>query len=693
MSQASLPVDRDDVASWRAELLQRFAWVICLGGAPLVLLILTASPPLVGVPLRPLQVVALCQLPLCYAVVALTPRRDLRWRGAALVLSALFLAGVGVRYWGPTPGVVFCSLLGAVLATVLFGRHAGAWTLAASAVGLLALGFAGSAETAPAWAATLTSFKTWVRLTFIYTLLAAALEMLVSGAMRRVENSLHQTRGALQEALREHEARTRTEAALQENEERLRLALDAAEMGTWDWDVSTGDIVWTARTEALLGVPAGAPATFETFRQTIHGQDRAGVEQSIEAALKGSGDEFQEEHRTRGEPSRWLRGRGRVYRDHDGRALRMRGTVEDVTVRKLAEERLRASEERWRRISEATFEGIGFSQDGVIVDMNPQLAEMLGYSVEELVGRPVLELVAPEDRDRVLAAMRGERQRAYEHRALRKDGTTVLVETRARALVQGDRRLRVTAVRDLSERMRLEVELRRRERLAAIGVLAGGVAHEVRTPLFGISATLDALDARWPGRDGDRDRDLKDLLRSQVTRLSDLMRDLLDYGRPPQMHLQPAVIAEVVDRVVERCAPLADGAAVRLGSGVEPDLPVLPVDAGRLEQVLENLITNAIQHSPRGATVTVSVARCELPGPGVQVSVADEGPGLPPGEIERVFEPFFSRRSGGTGLGLAIAQRYVEAHGGRLSAASRPTGGAEFTVFLPARSDGEARTA
>jgi PAS domain S-box-containing protein len=350
--------------------------------------------------------------------------------------------------------------------------------------------------------------------------------------------------------------------------------------------------------------------------------------------------------------------------------------------RDLAEQGLRENEERWRRISEATFEGIAFSRDGVVVDANAQLAELLGYLVPELVGRPVTDLVAPEDRPRVAAAIRSAQTQSYQHLALRKDGSTLLVETRARSVTRDGQPLRVTAVRDVSERQRLEAELRRRETLAAMGSLVAGVAHEVRTPLFSLSATLDALEAGsgTPQQQGE----LKELLRSQVRRLSSLMQDLLDYGRPPNLKTIRAGIWPAVQRAARSCGSLAAQAGVEVSLALPEDLPEVDADLGRLEQVFENLIANAIQHAPRGSTVRLTARRTHDPRPGLACAIEDEGSGLLPSDLEHVFDPFFSRRKGGTGMGLPIAQRFVEAHGGSLSAGNRGGAGAVFTVFLPA---------
>jgi signal transduction histidine kinase len=288
------------------------------------------------------------------------------------------------------------------------------------------------------------------------------------------------------------------------------------------------------------------------------------------------------------------------------------------------------------------------------------------------------------DRAGVADALRSGRSSAYVHRALRKDGSVFPVEVRARALTVQGRPVRVSAIRDLSERSRLEAELRRRETLAAMGSLVAAVAHEVRTPLFSLSATLDALDAGVGTPD--QQQELKALLRSQVRRLANLMQDLLDYGRPPELKLAPARLAPPVRQAVENCRAEARRAGVEVVLDVPDDLPEVLSDAGRLQQVFENLVANALQHSPRGATVTVSASTVRDPSAGLACRVEDEGPGVPAEDLERVFEPFFSRRKGGTGMGLAIAQRLVEAHGGSLRADNRPRAGAMFTVFLPSRS-------
>ncbi len=479
--------------------------------------------------------------------------------------------------------------------------------------------------------------------------------------------------------------RLAAEARLRDSEERLRLALDAARMGTWEWNAVSGAAAWSPQVDAILGLPPGTVGGTRTYLDLVHPEDRQSVQESIGEILRGRDGEFLVEYRivNPAGTARWLEGRGRIDRDEAGRPLRLRGTVVDITARKQGEQALRDSEERLRRISEASFEGIGFSENGLVVDANSQLAAMLGYEPSELVGRPVTALVAPVDREKVEGTLTRGGATAYEHLAIRKDGSTLLVEVRGRPLEQAGRALRVTAVRDVSERVRLETELQRSQTLSAVGELVTGVAHEVRTPLFSISATLDAYEGQLS--DAKERDEFMALLRSQVRRLTNLMTDLLDYGKPPALRLVRGDVTPVLRRALRSCASAAAEAGVELAEDIVPALPAVERDEGRLEQVFQNLLANAVQLSPRGSTVRV---RARDARGGVACTIEDQGPGLPAGDLERVFEPFFTRRKGGTGLGLSIVRRIVEEHGGRVTAANHSQGGAVFTVWLPAASGG-----
>jgi PAS domain S-box-containing protein len=481
--------------------------------------------------------------------------------------------------------------------------------------------------------------------------------------------------------------------------------------------------------------------------------------------------------------------------------------------REQADDALRESEERFERLSAATFEGIGITDAGAFVDGNEQLAAMLASPLADLVGRPVSDFVAPEDIDLVRAQIAAGSEGPYQHMALRADGSRFPVEVRARSLPHRGRTLRVTALRDISARVlaeerqrrleadlrqaaeqwrqtfdaldlglvladpdgrivrlnrgaldlattssfaeaagrtldrlsdqepwrtvrdlhrrvgesrasvtaealeagsgrsfyilanpwfraqgeppwrlitfrdvtdfvRMQDQLRHARTMQAMGSLVAGVAHEVRNPLFSISAAVDALEAEMGQRP--EFAEYAALLRSQVGRLSQLMRDLLDFGKPAVLRRSPTSLADLWRRAGRACAALARERKVRVEEHLAPELPPVDVDAARVEQAFENLLANAVQHAPAGSAVRVRAdIDPDLPEPTLRCTVEDDGPGLPAGCETQIFEPFFTRRKGGTGLGLSIVQRVVEAHGGRVSAENREGGGARFRVLIP----------
>lgn len=242
----------------------------------------------------------------------------------------------------------------------------------------------------------------------------------------------------------------------------------------------------------------------------------------------------------------------------------------------------------------------------------------------------------------------------------------------------------VVVATDISRVVRLQDSLRKSEVMSAMGSLVAGVAHEVRNPLFGISAALDAFESRFGGPE--EYRQYLFVLRSQLARLNLLMQQLLDYGRPHELQRTAADAAGLVAEAIANCQPLAERGGVVIESRLASALPPLSVDRGRLLQVLTNLLENAIQHSEPGGVVEIEVeSRGAPPAALVSFVVGDHGPGFAPEDLPRLFTPFFSRRREGTGLGLSIVHRIVEQHGGAIEARNRPGGGAVMEVRLPIR--------
>jgi signal transduction histidine kinase len=224
--------------------------------------------------------------------------------------------------------------------------------------------------------------------------------------------------------------------------------------------------------------------------------------------------------------------------------------------------------------------------------------------------------------------------------------------------------------------------------MSLLGSLVAGVAHEVRNPLFGISSILDAFETRF----SDRTEYLRytNVLRDEIGRLTILMEELLEYGKPFRGELYLVSMEEMVSRSVRACMPAAEVAQVNLQSNVEEALPKIRIDRRRLSKVFVNLIENAIQHSPQKSSVTIEAQRINDGNyEWVQCAIRDSGAGIPQEDLTKIFEPFFSKRRGGTGLGLAIAQRIMQEHGGKLIAGNNPEGGACMLARFPIPSEGD----
>jgi two-component system sensor histidine kinase HydH len=227
-----------------------------------------------------------------------------------------------------------------------------------------------------------------------------------------------------------------------------------------------------------------------------------------------------------------------------------------------------------------------------------------------------------------------------------------------------------------------EREVRRAERLAAVGQLAAGVAHEVRNPLTAAILLLEA--ARHDPAAALTPEDL-DLIAAELNRIERSLQALLDYARPPQIRRARTDLAAVARDALALTRGRADQQRVAVRFDAPPAGCWLDADADQLRQVVLNLILNALDVMPAGGTLALAVGPA-VGHNGVELTVADTGPGIRPDILPRLFEPFATGKDTGLGLGLVVSKRIVEDHGGTLAGANRPDGGAAFTVRLPFQS-------
>jgi signal transduction histidine kinase len=305
---------------------------------------------------------------------------------------------------------------------------------------------------------------------------------------------------------------------------------------------------------------------------------------------------------------------------------------------------------------------------GVVATVTASVAAVAAYlSFLLFVDWKHVEL--PEEAEHVLAI-----------RCLLMAATAVLVNALGAAVRSESARNKATAEKLAAANESLlaaEAAVRRAERLAALGQLTAGLAHELRNPLASIKGSADLLARGSAGRDPVA-RELGEIISSEVDRTNLLVTRFLDFARPLEPRREMADIADVVDRAAAR-------AGVPIVREYSRDVPRFAFDPALMEQVFLNLLTNAAQASAPGKPVTVATRLTEH-GPAdqtVEVTVADEGCGIPPDKLETIFNPFVTTKQDGVGLGLAIVAKIVDGHGGKMTVESEPGAGSTFRISLP----------
>ncbi len=260
----------------------------------------------------------------------------------------------------------------------------------------------------------------------------------------------------------------------------------------------------------------------------------------------------------------------------------------------------------------------------------------------------------------ILSQMERKQRRSYEHALIRLDESHRKLREQTEVLFQ------------------TEEQLRRADRLSALGELSAGMAHEIRNPLGSIKGAAQILQDDY--RPGDPKYEFLQILLKEADRLNGIVQEFLSFARPKPPELQETDINAVIESVLTLTGQPLRKAGVTLRKQLDPSIGLRNLDAGLLQQALLNLVLNAVQAMPQGGTLTVTSA---LRGPSLEVVVADTGIGIPPENRKKLFSPFFTTKEDGTGLGLAITYRIIENHRGTIEVVSEPGKGARFTVRVP----------
>ena len=364
---------------------------------------------------------------------------------------------------------------------------------------------------------------------------------------------------------------------------------------------------------------------------------------------------------------------------------------------RATEEELQHSQERLERMFESVTDGIVVAAtNGTILKVNQSAVQMHGFATDdELLGKNAIELSAPRDREKITQNMRRALKEGtlsgVECNLLKADGSEFPAEMSTSALKNASGNVigHVTTVRDITERWQaeeredqLEQELNLASRLASIGQLAAGVAHEINNPLTGVIGFSHLMLSR--DIPDDMKQDLQ-VIHSEAQRVAKIVENLLVFAHQRKTGREYITINDIITRVLELRAYEMKVNNIDVESQLAPDLPLTMADAGQLQQVFLNIVLNAEHFMTKAHNKGQLVVKTEKINGNIQISFADNGAGISPENLDKIFNPFFTTKEvgKGTGLGLSICHGIITQHQGRIYAQSESGKGATFVIELP----------
>jgi len=496
-------------------------------------------------------------------------------------------------------------------------------------------------------------------------------------------------RGLMVDVTAEREA---TEA-LRRNEETFRAFTENVREVFWVFDPTfTTPVYVSPAYEELWGRPLSTlydqPRSFE---KGVHPEDLPGLRAAMRAVAEAPFGGIEYRVMRPDGTVRWASSRGYPLRDEAGRVYRVVGTTEDITERKEAQDQLAAAEAHYRVLVEnAPYAIYALDADGCFLELNPAGEALLECGPGGAIGTHYSTVIAPESLDiategfeRVISGAADHIE--FDEWVVQKSGGKRLIRVSESALWQGGRIVGTHGVgRDITDEYEKDRQLRRAERMASIGTLIGGVAHELNNPLQSISGFASLL---LEAHRTEEEREDLQTIRREAMRASQIVSNLRQLARQAQDECgQRASIDlnDVVRHVLRTRRYTMATRDVRLVDDLHETLPPIAGDRGELEQVVLNLVVNA-EHAVDQAADKCITVRTRARGRQVSVEVTDTGRGIDPSHIERIFDPFFTTKDPGqgTGLGLSLVHGIVSEHGGTVHVSSEPGRGTCVRVSLP----------
>lgn len=489
-----------------------------------------------------------------------------------------------------------------------------------------------------------------------------------------------------------------TEEALKVSESKLKQAQELAHIGSWYLDIVANKLEWSDEVYRIFGMAPGKPLTYEEFVERVHPEDRAVLNDTWEAALNH--EPYDIEHRILvNDEIKWVREKADVEFDKKGRAIEGIGTIQDITESKRAENNLKRSEEKYRSVFES-FIDLYFQTniDGVITELSPSCMTLTHYEPKELIGRSATDIFAyPSEYNKLWDAMlRNDRVNDYEITMLNKENRKLLVSVNSHIVYDGNGMpIKVEGtLRDITDRKKIEEQLRQAQKMESIGTLAGGIAHDFNNILGAIMGYAELAKSET-NRETKINRYLEEVLKAG-NRASELVNQILTFSRKTEQARKPVFIQTIIKEALKLMRSSLPS-TIDIQKHIDDCEPVL-IDSTQIHQVIMNLSTNAYQAMrEHGGIIKIDLREVEISdenesdkvelrsGRYNRLIVSDTGSGMDRETQKRIFEPYFTtkEKSKGTGLGLAIVHGIVKSCGGSISVHSKPGKGTTFKIWLP----------
>jgi len=493
----------------------------------------------------------------------------------------------------------------------------------------------------------------------------------------------------------------RAEANFTESEERLRAVFENAGVGLAYLTPQGRFLQVNRRMCDILGYRPDELMTM-SFQEITHPAHLDADLDSLRRLTAGEGESYTTEKRylRKDGSAVWVVLTSAAVRDPAGAVRYFVAAFNEISDRRHAEDRLRASEASYRRLVENATVGIfSSSREGRFLSVNPALVAMLGYATaDDLLSLNLLTqvYVRPEDRDALLRQITERHPATGEVTWKKRDGALITVRVRIRgAPAAEDEPAHLEGLaEDVTQQRTLESQFRQAQRLEAVGRLAGGVAHDFNNILTAITGYTDLLLEELPP--GDAKRDDVEEIRAAASRATSLTRQLLAFSRKQVLQTRVLSLNQLV-ATLQRMLQRLIGEDIKLQTVLADGLGAVRADPGQIEQIVMNLAVNARDAMPSGGALTLETANVELdesyagqhqgvaPGHYVMLAVSDTGTGMDADTRSHLFEPFFTTKEQGkgTGLGLATVYGIVRQSGGHIWVYSEPGGGTTFKIYLP----------